>query len=203
MKKDKPKLREIQKQLTLEMIRQSAREVFYSRPFDEVTIDDIAASAGVSRATVYLHFANKNEILLAVLVENLKDQLTIYQALADLQDRSLESLRAWLQSFRDQLDKHRPVQYLLPIAFMLIPEVAKIITDHREQAIAILGEQIAGFSLAKLTKVEKQTKRVRIYLFIFQLEQVAGNFSVAPGSPEIELGLDALAQQLLDLCTAG
>src|SRR3546814_6774264 len=60
----KPKLRDIQKGMTLELIRKAARKIFYSKSFEDVSLDEIAAEAGVSRGTIYLDFPGKNDILL-------------------------------------------------------------------------------------------------------------------------------------------
>ena len=46
----------------------AAEETFLSAGFISTTVDDITAAAGVSRATFYLHFANKGAILREIAV---------------------------------------------------------------------------------------------------------------------------------------
>ena len=46
-------------------LAQSALELFAERGFDEVTIDDIAARAGVTKGSFYSHYKSKHEIILA------------------------------------------------------------------------------------------------------------------------------------------
>src|SRR3546814_16384839 len=60
----KPKLRDIQKCMTLELIRKAARKIFYSKSFADVSLDEIAAEAGDSRGTIDQNFPGKNELLL-------------------------------------------------------------------------------------------------------------------------------------------
>jgi AcrR family transcriptional regulator len=45
----------------------AALELFSSRPADEVTLDDVAAQAGVSRALAYRYFGGRSEIYVAAL----------------------------------------------------------------------------------------------------------------------------------------
>lgn len=45
------------------MIEQVALEMFAARGFDETSVDDVAAAAGVSRRTLFRYFASKNDLV--------------------------------------------------------------------------------------------------------------------------------------------
>lgn len=62
----KPSLRDRKKQLTRERILDVAFTMFSERSFDEISVDDIAEQAMVSRATVYNYFKTKNEIYFGI-----------------------------------------------------------------------------------------------------------------------------------------
>jgi AcrR family transcriptional regulator len=62
-------LREAQRDLTRSRIVNAARNLFYGRHFDTVTMDEIAAAAGLRRSTLYLHYKDKGDILLEVITE--------------------------------------------------------------------------------------------------------------------------------------
>lgn len=65
-------------------------ELFAERGFDETTVDDIAAAAGISRRTFFRYFPSKNELpwgqfdelleRLAAHLESLPDDLTLMDA---------------------------------------------------------------------------------------------------------------------------
>jgi AcrR family transcriptional regulator len=58
-----PSLRTQQKQFTRERLIAAATELFDSHGYVDTTVDDIAQRAGSSRATFYLHFSGKAEVI--------------------------------------------------------------------------------------------------------------------------------------------
>ncbi|HEY0778610.1 MAG TPA: helix-turn-helix domain-containing protein [Gemmatirosa sp.] len=56
--------RESKKRETRQRISDVATALFYARGFDAVTVDEIATAAGVSKMTVFNHFARKEELIL-------------------------------------------------------------------------------------------------------------------------------------------
>src|SRR5271170_3252718 len=54
-------------------ILSAARKVIATRGFNESTVDEIAAAAGIAKGTVYLYFSSKREIYLAALKQGLME----------------------------------------------------------------------------------------------------------------------------------
>jgi TetR/AcrR family transcriptional regulator len=52
-------------------ILDAARQVFFAHGFHRPTMDDVAASAEVSKGTIYLYYESKEEILALLLLEGL------------------------------------------------------------------------------------------------------------------------------------
>lgn len=65
-------LREKQKQMTGEIIRGAALELFCSQGIERTEMAEIAEQAGVSRRTLYLHYKDKEELAARLYVENLE-----------------------------------------------------------------------------------------------------------------------------------
>lgn len=65
-------LREKQKQMTGEIIRAAALELFCSQGIERTDVAQIAEQAGISRRTLYLHYKDKEELAARLYVENLE-----------------------------------------------------------------------------------------------------------------------------------
>lgn len=64
-------LRERQREERAALILGAAREVFADKGYHDTSIDEIAARVGVAKGTVYLHFASKEELLVALAAEQI------------------------------------------------------------------------------------------------------------------------------------
>ncbi len=63
---DQPGARERKRQETLRRITEAGIKLFSVRGYDETTLDEIAAAAGISRRTFFHYFKSKDEILLSL-----------------------------------------------------------------------------------------------------------------------------------------
>lgn len=91
-------LRARQKIQTRNLLIDSAARLFAANGYTETTIDDIAAAAGTSRATVYSYFSSKDEIVRSIIVEMWDEAESLYVAFGELQAWSEPELRAWLDT---------------------------------------------------------------------------------------------------------
>lgn len=67
-------IRNAQKHLTRQLLLSSGLAAMAEKGYDAVTIDDIAKRAGANRATFYLHFPSKAQLVLA-LIEQINDAI--------------------------------------------------------------------------------------------------------------------------------
>jgi AcrR family transcriptional regulator len=65
-------LRERQREERAALILAAAQEVFTDKGYYDASIDEIAARAGIAKATVYLHFASKEDLLGALVEQQLR-----------------------------------------------------------------------------------------------------------------------------------
>ncbi|GAS97154.1 transcriptional regulator [Mycolicibacterium canariasense] len=95
---------------TQEYISGVALELFATRGFDDVSVDDVAAAAGISRRTLFRYFSSKNAIPWADFDAHLQDLRDVLNAVP--QEVPLEAaLRAALLRFNDfgaeEMPQHR------------------------------------------------------------------------------------------------
>ena len=103
-----PKMTRVeQKRATREALIESARALFVEAGYTSTTADAIAKAAGVSRATFYLHFRSKAEIVqwhMSALEQPIRDA---YRRLDALDDPSLGDVTDWLNEHALFWREHR------------------------------------------------------------------------------------------------
>ena len=85
-------------------LMRAGEEVFSERPFEDVSIDDIAAAAGISKNLLYHYFTGKRELYLAVISESTERMLDATEP--DLELEPLERLAASLDAHLTYAQEH-------------------------------------------------------------------------------------------------
>ncbi|MCA0353581.1 MAG: TetR/AcrR family transcriptional regulator [Chloroflexi bacterium] len=68
-------LRERQREERAALILEVAQQIFSEKGYVEASIDEIAARTGIAKGTVYLHFASKEELVVALFEQQFKQFL--------------------------------------------------------------------------------------------------------------------------------
>ena len=160
-------LRATQAQRTRAAIRAAALTLTRERGYAAMTVDDVAALAGVSRRTVFNHFASKADLLVVGLEPPAPEVVEAFvngsgSLLEDLGvllasgAESVESERGWLLSFpeivRDNPEVERAVHERLRIVAQSLAEAAgrrlgAEPDDPRTRAVVALAMAIQRSSL--------------------------------------------------------
>lgn len=100
-------------------ILKEAKRAFLSKPYSEVTVEEIAAAADISKATIYLYFRNKAQIYGGVLEE---DMQILIDALTNAYDRKRgihENLLAFSREYIGYFRGHP--EYFTTLSFFFLP----------------------------------------------------------------------------------
>jgi len=90
-------MRAAQREFTRSRLVDAAIEVFAQRGYAQATINEIALRAGATRATFYLHFKSKSEVLPELVDRGREHFHRIYEELSPVvADPSFEGVRNWL-----------------------------------------------------------------------------------------------------------
>lgn len=87
------------------LLIEAAQRLFSTRSIDDVSVDDIAAESGASRALLYHYFASKQDLYVAALREA-ADELVARVTAVDERHEPLERLAAALAAYIDYADAH-------------------------------------------------------------------------------------------------
>jgi AcrR family transcriptional regulator len=198
-KKDRPQsLRNRQKQLTRQALLDGARSAFEERGYSDVTIDDITARAGASRATFYLHFT-KGEVLSELLRDafgpHLNDSEEAGHALADLDIGSRAAVRSWIARFVDTWRTNRLIGRAWMEGDINDPEIRQRTDLRISSAVDTLTEIILAARRAKGRPAIRKDCRARAALMDLQLQYFCYHVLVRGLDVDIKAGIDAIADQ--------
>jgi AcrR family transcriptional regulator len=181
-------LREEQKLLTRRLLIGAARTVFAARGYGAATVDDIVKAAGASRATFYLHFANKAEVM-AALYQSLMPATAEYWRKLDQSLSSRRELRVWLNEALSWWEEHRRILPALHEASVIDPALAA----QQYEGLRRLTDELIGY-FAKVRGAKRREARLRIELLILQLDQFCMQWIVQKAvDADREMVLDVLS----------
>ncbi|MDR7084269.1 AcrR family transcriptional regulator [Arthrobacter ginsengisoli] len=186
-------LREVQKQVTRERLIESAAEEFRSRGFNETTAENIASSAGASRATFYVYFRTKAEIVAELMRRSQSDVMAAYRRLDDMEAPDQAGILDWLDEtimlWRERASDFNTMEQALANDDLVT-----------ETWLTILGDtyKVMPKTFARYTD-PVQHERARLHLLTLQMAlDRTMFFTILRGRPlDMELLKDVLAMQWL------
>ncbi|BBZ63607.1 TetR/AcrR family transcriptional regulator [Mycolicibacterium monacense] len=191
-------LREAQKQRTRGLLLECGLESFASKGYQATTIDDIAAAAGTTRATFYLHFSSK-----AQLMRQLIDDVDAILTAADdppltevVASGSRDLLREWLSRKFDQWPAIRPYMLVVHDAEFSEPEVAAVLDKWFDGTVEAMR---AGLDAAG--RFDAESRRPRCLLAFGQFEFVSRQWFRRGWQVEREVLLETLTDSWCHLLT--
>ncbi|HWE90831.1 MAG TPA: helix-turn-helix domain-containing protein [Pseudonocardiaceae bacterium] len=112
----------------------AAARVFADLGYERTTVAAITAEARVSRATLYVYFASKDEVFLA-LAARIRDDFLAAQLTELPADSPRAVLREAIRAVARAVETHGRLLRLIEQRAMLDPRVAGIFTEIRERPI--------------------------------------------------------------------
>ena len=89
-------LRDEQRELTRRRLADAALELFEEVGYAAATADGIAKRAGANRATFYLHYASKADVVLELMDAMHDDVIAVLAPVGAFEDPARAEVRAWL-----------------------------------------------------------------------------------------------------------
>lgn len=160
-------LREQQKEATHKRLLDAAVEVFVRDGYSTSRVEDIARAAGVGRATFYLHFAGKLDVVHELIGPLRARSEALYRELDTHGDPSWSQLHEWITHVIDYWRRNRAAITVVNQAVGVEAQFASYFVD----AASASAQAMTSF-LASRPPAEREQARLRITMFILQLERV-------------------------------
>ena len=159
-------LREKQKQRTRADLVDAAGALFTERGYAAVTVEDIAGRVGCSRATFYLHFPGKIDILKALGSNTVvSSTLAIFQDLDHVLDSgSREEFAGWINRALDWCRDHHHMMRAWDEAMVLEPEFRTL----AREGISALPNAMPSY-LARWPQSRHDEAKLRVELLLTQV----------------------------------
>src|SRR5574340_427846 len=96
---DTPSLKERQRQERESLILRAASELFAERGYHATSLEDIAARVGIAKGTIYLHFASKDDLVVALMKQGFDLYVKAFQEALESATTPRDRLRAVIDQF--------------------------------------------------------------------------------------------------------
>jgi AcrR family transcriptional regulator len=137
-----PTLRDEQKRMTRRRLVEGALAAFARKGYAATTIDDIVAEANASRATFYLHFRTKSDVVLVMAQTLGRRWRELYRELTAGERLSRKELYDWLDAMAGHYETNRATVAALDQAAAVEPEVAAVRLANHQESIGVVAESV-------------------------------------------------------------
>jgi AcrR family transcriptional regulator len=184
-------LRDQQKKFTRERLAASAARVIDRKGYANASIEEIAGEAGASRATFYLHFSSKVEVVRALMGHLEDDAMTKYERLPSMAEPTWSDIRGWLADFIGIWEEHGAEIGTVQQAAAIEPEIGEAIMDAIDQVTDVLAPWLAACA-----GIDRDEAVLKVTLWILEVERTAYFWKIRQIPFERESVLDALADSV-------
>lgn len=187
------RIREQYRLMTQERLVKAAVGVFMERGYTEATIDEIVAVAGVSRATFYLHFKSKVELMRAIITETDAENRSLLDELRGKQALTRQDISVWLRRF---------IAHVLDEGDRFVVGLQALASEKELDRDLQIGIQmattiVAGF-IRERQPVSEQEAQIRAELLVYALQHACRRAAVQPDYYTLDLVVNAMTETWAD-----
>lgn len=174
----------------------AALQLFASRGYAATGIRDIAEAAGVSVATLYHYMVTKEDLLVDIMVRDLKQSIQALRTAVAIQDDPARELVALTRA-------HVATVALQPLMSLVLDQEVRALSQHRRPEVLPLRDRYEDLWVGCLDRGRKAGVFSLIDNTLVRLALLEmGNGVARWYSPEGRLSIDQLADRYADMALA-
>lgn len=171
------------------------------RGFAAVSVEDIAAAAGVNRLTFYRHFANKGELAAAIYAERSTAAVERVAVIAARNWRDRAVVLDWIACLFAADREKEHIQRMFAQAFVETPALAEPARQTIRDIIAALGPAIPAFRLDSEAPAQRR-RWLEASMLVFEILDQSRHAAIGTGFAADPLVMEILADRFLEFAGA-
>ncbi len=189
-----------QRRLSRQRLLDAARELCAEGRFLGCSVADIADKAELSRAAFYLHFKSKEDLLNAVMSQQLEWYVNQHNTMTEKRAATTEGIISWLHQFVDGF--RNAGELFVHFSIGHTPERIREHQANRIKGVEALGHRLPALRMFRADGSLDPDRRRHVLLYTYQLEQACMNIAYEDDPEDVEATLLALAESFQNLMRA-
>jgi AcrR family transcriptional regulator len=186
-------LRTLQKESTRLLIRETARAQFSSLGLAATQVDQIALAAGISRATFYLHFKDKEDVLRDIALDYTPRALAVMRGLKGPAPTKSDIL-AWLEEWVALVRAERAATMIFTELSQSDAGMPAYVQKIVEQIVEALAEKNVAFRAAVRAGPLQMEAKIRTEMLIMQGTKTCGRIARSGDRAYQDVALSVVAE---------
>jgi len=182
---------------TRNRILKAGRALFLDGGYVDCTVSDIADRAGVSRASFYVHFANKQDLLSGIVKRDIEGQQVSERHLQLTGKDPQHAIRSWIRRYVRQLERNRDGLRLYNYAAAIDPGVAVEAYAASGRSAVALARNNPQFRIFDAEGQVDENRLIGLRFILFAIDQLGASVAYGAWSGDTEQAIEVLTRRIL------
>lgn len=145
-----------------EDIISTAQQLFFSKCYDDVSMNDIAKNVGMSKATLYLYFDNKDSLFFAVVLRGIKVMKSLIEKEMGSAEKGIDKIFAYRTAYFDFAVKYPDYLHIYNYFLSGRFDLTRIVDNLVMKDVIEKGRKFAMFPASMEPSDENERKIMEI-----------------------------------------
>jgi AcrR family transcriptional regulator len=184
-----------------ERLLKAATTCFSNDGFAQVSVEDIASTAGVSRMTLYRHFGGKSEIASELLRQGFTRHQPNLLRIRDVDWRDHAAVHHWISELFETDQENRLLLRAFVQASSVDQDFTRLAHNHIAALIKAFGESIPAFDL-RADHPNDRRRWLEAWLLVYEILDQSNHAALESGIASDPLTLDIITDRFLAFVSA-